>query len=565
MSLDNLAEEFKKYILTFNVFPIAAIIILLGSVFLRIWHLSFIPGINGDEAFLGAHAYDVSHGIPFSWRTPTGNIENPFSFLPLILVHKILAPSALSLRIVSLISGILIIPSNYLLCRKVYGKSTAVVSTLLLAVLPVNIIYSRFGWEPCQSVLFSIFLIYGTLLLINNKQNIIYKITILGALAFSVVLVHPTNVFLLIIVTSALLALIIKPESFPLRTYLFCVLCVFFTAILGILAVQFAPTAAHLEIGSRLWHHSWQNDWWSFILAWMRVYNGINSLTYITGTWPLARDLADGLRCPHVYWADAFALVAMITSALFILNNSFKFHQHEMKDVSSIISLERRKDLVLITGTLASLILFHILNGPQKIAVDNERYILWSVLPGVLILSRGIVIICDRFPKKIPFLKTLGVLTLGLLLWQTAFNYFVYPLKYGSQSHFCFRIGKNQLSQEATGKIIQLSYKMGAICIVSSDYFVYYPLAYFLKSYPETFNIRSFYVWLPFLDHEENQRWMKEIKRGKTVFIEYSNSKAWEQWDKLIQKNNLPYNSLEISDVAGRPTILIKTPSVSSK
>jgi predicted membrane-bound mannosyltransferase len=123
-----------------------------------------MPGINGDEAFLGAHAYDVSRGIPFSWRTPTGNIENPFSFLPEILVQKIFGPSSISLRIVSVVSGLLIIPANYLLCKKVYGNTTAIVSTLLLTVLPVNIVYSRFGWEPCQSVLFSIFLIYGVLL-----------------------------------------------------------------------------------------------------------------------------------------------------------------------------------------------------------------------------------------------------------------------------------------------------------------------------------------------------------------------------------------------------------------
>ena len=47
----------------------------------------------------------------------------------------------------------------------------AVVSTVVLAVLPINIAYSRFGWDSSQSLLFTLPVVHLSLLAIRGPQG----------------------------------------------------------------------------------------------------------------------------------------------------------------------------------------------------------------------------------------------------------------------------------------------------------------------------------------------------------------------------------------------------------
>ena len=137
--------------------------LLLVGVFFRLWKLDTIPGVNGDEAWLGWKAFEFARNGKLDWITNSGNLTSPFYILPLAALHKIFTPSVELLRAVSVMSGLLVLPVNFLFCRKVYDLRTAWASTLLLALLPMNIVYSRFGWEPSQIVLFSLPVLYFSL------------------------------------------------------------------------------------------------------------------------------------------------------------------------------------------------------------------------------------------------------------------------------------------------------------------------------------------------------------------------------------------------------------------
>jgi hypothetical protein len=51
--------------------------VLLATLWLR-WHgLENLPGLNGDEAWYGVKAWEIAHGVPTDWHTPTGNPLNP--------------------------------------------------------------------------------------------------------------------------------------------------------------------------------------------------------------------------------------------------------------------------------------------------------------------------------------------------------------------------------------------------------------------------------------------------------------------------------------------------------
>ena len=100
------------------------------------------------------------HGEPFSGRTPTGNWLNPFFFAPLVALHALAEPSFELLRITPFASGLLALVVNFFLCRRAFDLRTATISTVVLAVLPINIAYSRFAWDASQSLLFTLPVVY---------------------------------------------------------------------------------------------------------------------------------------------------------------------------------------------------------------------------------------------------------------------------------------------------------------------------------------------------------------------------------------------------------------------
>ena len=169
--------------------------LLATSVWFRCRDLSRVPGINGDEAWYGAQAELVLRGVPVAWRTPTGNLLNPFFFGPVLLLHAIWPPSFGLLRATALASGLLTLLANYWLCRGVFGRRVAWISTLILAVLPINIVYSRLAWDASQSVLATLPAIYWPLrAIVDPRRKVRWSGLGLAALAAAIV-VHPTNLF----------------------------------------------------------------------------------------------------------------------------------------------------------------------------------------------------------------------------------------------------------------------------------------------------------------------------------------------------------------------------------
>src|ERR1700676_2739427 len=93
--------RWRKALLTINV---AAL--LVTAVWFRCCDLSRVPGVNGDEAWYGVQAELVLRGEPVPWRTPTGNLMNPFFFGPQLLLHALWPPSFELLRATALASGL---------------------------------------------------------------------------------------------------------------------------------------------------------------------------------------------------------------------------------------------------------------------------------------------------------------------------------------------------------------------------------------------------------------------------------------------------------------------------
>lgn len=120
--------------------------VLLG---MRLWALDRLPGINGDEAWLALQAKQLVYGAAFSLRTPTHMFINPLLFGTEALLLALFEPSGWLLRLpIALwsLAGLLLF---YVLHRRLWGdKTEALLTTVLLAAMPLHLAYSRLAWDP---------------------------------------------------------------------------------------------------------------------------------------------------------------------------------------------------------------------------------------------------------------------------------------------------------------------------------------------------------------------------------------------------------------------------------
>ena len=128
-------------------------------------------------------------------RTPTGNAINPFFMAPQVVLHVFRAPSFTLLRLPALASGLAGAVDQLRLCRRAFGPRMAWLTTLIHAVLPINIAYSRFAWDASQSLLATLPVIYAAVLA-NQEPDRRLRWTVVGVLSLAVAtIVHPTNLF----------------------------------------------------------------------------------------------------------------------------------------------------------------------------------------------------------------------------------------------------------------------------------------------------------------------------------------------------------------------------------
>ena len=169
-------------------------ILLVGvSCWLRVSSLGHIPGVNGDEAWYGNLVQDLFSG-QHRFVTPSRVPVNPFFAIPLLLLHCLFDPSVSLLRVPALLSGFAALIVNYALARKFYSRKAAVWSTTILAILPIMIAYSRFGWDTAQMPLATVVIIYAALATQRNPTE--RNLRLAWIALFAGLIVHPTCLFL---------------------------------------------------------------------------------------------------------------------------------------------------------------------------------------------------------------------------------------------------------------------------------------------------------------------------------------------------------------------------------
>ena len=141
--------------------------ILLLGILLRTFQFPNIPpGLFVDEAGAGYETFSLLHtgadrwGIPrpvyfISWGSGQSVL---YSYLSMPIV-AVLGLSRFSIRLLSWFIGILTLPLLYVAVKRIRGRDAALLSTLLLAILPWHITISRWALD---ANLLPFFLLLGT-------------------------------------------------------------------------------------------------------------------------------------------------------------------------------------------------------------------------------------------------------------------------------------------------------------------------------------------------------------------------------------------------------------------
>lgn len=453
--------------------------LIFVALFFRVWKLGNVPGMNGDEAWLGCKAIRFVHGESLQWRTNSGNLMNVWFFFPLAGLNAVFPPSFVLLRVVAATSGVFALPLNWWLCRRTFDTKTAWASTTLLAVLPVNIAYSRFGWEPSQIVLFSLPVLYTACLAARELRRR-WRWLVLGIVLLLIAMnVHPTAIFLSPFLMSAL---VLSSGDWLQRSdrsnkLLFLLVAIVLAGVLIGVLIMGSGTSLIAEILAHRKNYftgAWEIP--LFLVGLANLLSGLSTYAYISGAdikgmiisspFSLAKQAQ-----PRISLWDATAFLLCCSAWVWMIGLA-RNHQPQM-------SL-RNTDRVLLWGLALSLVAFLVLAGVFTLMPPNARYSLWIIAPWVLFLCRAAVLFEERYIVRRVAVRRAGVLIGVLLLAGFYYYYFHFMLTTGGAGLMEFRTGRVEPKWAAAEYIRQHLNPQRSSVLTSSDWWSYWPVRYLL-------------------------------------------------------------------------------------
>jgi hypothetical protein len=508
------------------------ILALLGVAFwFRLMRLSSVPGISGDEAWWGIQALAWSAGKPYETHTTSGNPIDMFFLVPVAFVHLIAPPSFLLLRVVPTVVNLLALPVGFWFVRRLYGCETAWIYTVTLALLPTAVAHSRICQDPSQSIFWTGIFIFICLLGLKDRRRA-WRYLAAGAAIFPIVLwTHPTNVFaapfLLLPAVAAIEPLM--PASPTRRAGL--VLAAVGIAALAMVVV--APVLRHLPLSNQYLDQPWLStalaraidarQWLEFGVNNARLFNGVTIYHYFSGA------------TPSTLLHDAGFVLAMMLTAGGV----------------AMMPAARRSplDYGLIAACAMMWIGFYLFAGPAALRPHFERWGLCLIVPGLLVVARGIA--AWRWIPRLRWVADGAAPALLLALTVSFYvNYFDTFDKTGGRSHLTYVTASVEPKQQAFDRILARSPGPGSVAVGSTQWWLYRPLAYLATPYPNVTVTAS-------NDVTRQPGYAEAVERGRLFFVEFSQTPELATTRRWVEQHGLREETTLVRDASGRTVVEI--------
>ena len=515
--------------------------LLLAALWLRCCSLENIPGTNGDEAWYGVKALRLLWGQEFRLQTPTRNPLNPLFYGPIVLLHTCFSPSIRLLRSVALFSGLAALAINWLLCRRVFDRRTATISTVGMALLPINIAYSRFAWDTSQTLLVTLAVLYLSLAAVRFRRHSGRWIAAAIVVEIAAVLVHPTNI---ISGSAIFVALVIrlrrrdlKPAALIRRINRRAVGCALLIAIALLLwVVNVTKTRGPSRVGKRfssleeLFHPEGVPG---FAVLYPRLFSGGTVYRYIPGShawleWP-NREGTDGLGADVVlFW---FMLPAAV---LFVLR------PHPKGRI-------RWEDRALVATWALTVAGFWLLAGPRAMVPGIERSSLCLLAPTAILASRGVSLCYGMSPRWLRVVLACSTLLGWVAVADFHQQYFDVFKRTGGRSEQTFRTAAVEPKQAALQIVLQHR-KPGTTWIVAAQWWNYWPVKYSAMVEDDVRVVNP-------NEARKEAGFDLALSEGRVWCVEFCDSKDLRQARAMFEGLNV--RQWQVDDYGGRPVLCV--------
>lgn len=508
------------------------LLILAVAIAMRGWGLDHLPGVNGDEAWMGVQSQRFLDGEQaVTWTTPTGNPVNPFLFWPTVLLHAWLPASIGLLRLPAMLSGVLALAVNYGLCRRAFESRLAAISTLLLAVLPINIAYSRFGWDASQSLLATLPVLYLSLIATQRPDR--RRTWLLWALAAqaAAVLVHPTNVFvapMLIIGASWCYRSEIRQRLCQAKESRYATLLAVLLALVAAAAVwllwPWCTLAARRIVAP--------GELGTFLVRWLDLLSGLTVFQFIPGS------LID--TAAPVAIAYRAVTGAVLGLAL------WGAYRRWQETRSATIGL-------LFVGDLASLIGFFLIAGPEAMRPHFERYAICLIGGSALVIAIGVEWwIANAAVRLSQLARHAAPAAAWSLLVAFGWFYLSHFAQTGGSSHDTFRTADIDPKQAAILEIVDQagSDEQPETLIITADWWNYWPLAYLTHGQEHVTVCMSGNVSNTALP-------VTEPRRGRVYWVGFYGGDPEQRWKERCQASGFAIHESHYNDYARRAVVSV--------
>ena len=508
------------------------IAVLLGFAFwFRLTRLATVPGISGDEAWWGIQALAWSSGKPYETHTTSGNPIDMFFLVPVAFVHIIAPPSFLLLRIVPTIVNLLALPVGFWCVRRLYGSETAWIYTLALALLPTAVAHSRICQDPSQSIFWTGIFIFVCLLGFKDRHRAWLYLAAAAAIFPIVLWTHPTNVFaapfLLLPAYAA-----IEPQL-PASSSHRAGLVLVAVGIAALATAVVSPALRHLPLSAQYLDQPWLSSamarasdgrqWLEFAVNNARLFNGVTIYHYFSGA------------SPSTLLHDAGFMLAMIMTV-----GGF-----------AMMPAARRSplDYGLIGACAMMWIGFYLFAGPQALRPHFERWGLCLIVPGLLVMARGIAA-WHWIPKMRWVAQDAAPALLVALIGSFYVNYVDQFDKTGGRSHLTYVTASVEPKQQAFDHILARSPGSGSVAVGSEQWWLYRPLAYLATEHPNVVVTVS-------RDVTRQPGYDEALKAGRLFFVEFSETRELVTTRQWVEQQGLRADTTVVRDASGRPVVEI--------
>lgn len=431
------------------------VITVAAAAACRLFALGRLPGLNGDEAWYGVNVQAmVDGGSPF-WHTGIGNPLNPLHTGPLLAMTAIYPqPSFVVVRATEAVYGVLAVALAYPLLRRSIGVRAALIATVLIAISPIAIAYSRFGWDPSGTPLI------GLVAIACAMRNRPASAAVACIAAW---FVHPTNVFLWPVAAAAwaphgLAAYRAAPQAWRQRLHVTVAVAIVIAIpivawfVMRVAANQNTSLPSIAMVIERLTSPA---IWIEVGVGIGRMFAGISSAQHISGPLPSAAVTA----------ADVTTFAIVMSGVILCWRDRI-----QMRWMGG--------------GVILALGAFIVVAGPDAVVPQHERYALSFLMPLILIVAAGSDALIET--RRVIGIAMLAS-TLVMFATSTAAGYFAPLVVDGGRSLDSFRTGTVE-PKAAAYEFIRADSGASQVSVIAQDWWTYWPLRYLSR--PDAARIR---------------------------------------------------------------------------